>query len=104
MNTRKCRGPARRLSILGHMYDSILRRVYLPLAKRNKFLADLRSLLSNRIVLSKDIERTLGYLCFASLAEPFGRPFLSAIAACINHFEPFARVELNNYAIIALKI
>ena len=104
MNTRKCKGPAQRLSILGHMYDAILRRVYLTTAKQDKYLADLRSLLSKPMVFSKDLERTVGYLCFASFSEPFGRPFLSAIAACINHFEPFARVELNNYAIIALKI
>ena len=56
------------------------------------------------MVLSKDIERTLRYLCFTSLAVPFGRPIMSAIAACINHFDPCARVDLNHNANVALKI
>ena len=95
MNLRKCKGPAQKLAILGHMYDAILRRVYLPLAKRNKYLANLRSVLLKPHVLSKDIEKTLGYSSFASLSEPFGRPFLSALSACINYFDPYARVYLD---------
>ena len=34
MNLLKCKGPARVLAIIGHRYNSILRRVNLPVEKQ----------------------------------------------------------------------
>ena len=79
MNPLKCRGPAQILDILGLRYNAILRQVTIPDDKRMKYLGKIREVLSAFYVTSKDIVKLIGYLGYASWAEPFGRPFLSAL-------------------------
>ena len=62
MNQLKCRGPSQNLGILGHQYNSVSRRVELPILKQEKYLAKLRLVLSLILVSSKDIESLVGYL------------------------------------------
>ena len=76
----------------------------LPPKKQAKYLNKVRELLSVFFVTSKEIEKLLGYLCFASWVEPFGRPFLSALTLHVNRENPEHLVCLDNYSILALKI
>ena len=61
-------------------------------------------ILTGTNIVSKDIEKLLGYLGFASWIEPFGRPFLSAIDSMINRRDPGRRIRLGTWATIALQI
>ena len=66
MNPIKGKGPAQCLVILGLEYDAIRRHVKLPLEKQQKYLEKLRAVMSKRRVESKQLEKLLGYLGFAS--------------------------------------
>ena len=104
MNPVKCKGPAQCLAILGHWYDAILQRVNLPEDKQRKYLAALRAVLSAPRVTSKQLESLLGYLGQASQTEPYGRPFLSAIAVKVNHYTPSILIRLDHFEVLALRI
>ena len=88
MNPPKCRGPAQSLTILGLHYDALRRHVNLPADKQAKYLGKLRETMQALFVLSKDLEKLVGYLVWASYAEPFGRPFISALSTEIDHGNP----------------
>ena len=70
MNLPKCRGPAQRLVVLGHLYDAVARFVKLPPTKQQKYLGKLKLILAMRSIPSKELESLLGYLSYASWTEP----------------------------------
>ena len=104
MNLLKCKGPARVMEILGQLFDAGTRKVTLPPGKRTKYLGKVREVLAATRVTSKTLEKLLGYLGYASWAEPFGRPLLSALGVYITRSNPRASVRLGRFATLALKI
>ena len=104
MNLEKCQGPATVMTILGFLYDACMRRVSLPEKKRLKYLQRLRSLLAKPTCRSRELERLLGYLGFASWVEPFGRPFLSALSSELERGDAWTTIRLGSYTILALQI
>ena len=87
-NLSKCHGPTRRLTILGTMYDAVMRKVTLPPKKQEKYQLALKQILKRKKTTSKELEKMVGYLVWASYTEPFGRPFLSAISGKITRSTP----------------
>ena len=104
MNPPKCKGPSQVLSILGLEFNAILRIVSLPPHKRSKYLSKLRTMLNSLLVISKQLEKLIGYLSYASYAEPFGRPFLSALTSNLDYSNPDAVICLGHFPTLALKI
>ena len=90
MNPKKCKGPSQVLSILGLEFNAIRRNVALPPNKRTKYLSKLRATIQAVFISSNELEKLIGYLTYASYAEPFGRPFLSALTGEVNHLNPRA--------------
>ena len=96
MNLSKCKGPARQMVVLGHLYDAALQLVRLPDDKQTKYLAAIRALLLRRSDSTcRDIQKVLGYLGFSSYTEPFGRPFLSALDRNLIHDAPSSPISLS---------
>ena len=93
-NLDKCHGPAQVLAILGMMFDAIKRYISLPPKKQKKYLRKLTETLSAGWASSKDLEKIVGYLVWASYAEPFGRPFISVISASISRMNPHRQVRI----------
>ena len=104
MNRSNCHGPCQIIDVLGLRYNALTRRVYLPPAKQEKYLQKLQVALSSLIITSKDLEKLIGYLCYASWAEPFGRPFLSALTAHEDRNNANHLVCFDRFATTALKI
>ena len=70
MNPLKCKGPSQVLDILGFCFDAVLRRVNLPKKKQIKYRRAIRAALSATVINSKTLEKIIGYLVYASWAEP----------------------------------
>ena len=87
-NLDKCHGPSQLLVILGMLFDAIKRNISLPPKKQSKYLQKLNKIINAGWASSKDLEKIVGYLVWASYAEPFGRPFISAISAHISRMDP----------------
>ena len=104
MNPLKSKGPTQILAVLGLRYNALTRRVNLPPTKQEKYLKMLRETRSALLVKSKNLEKLLGYLCFSSWVEPFGRPLLSALTRHVSHDTPHRLVCFDNFAICALDI
>ena len=100
----KCHGPSQNLSILGMTFDANSKRITLPRKKQQKYLSTLREVLTKGHTSSKQLEKIVGYLVWASYAEPFGRPFISAVSNLISREKPNARIELRDSLETALKI
>ena len=79
-NLEKCHGPAQELTILGTYFNALKRTVTLPPKKQQKYCQTIINLLKKGHATSKELERLVGYLVWASYTEPFGRPFISAIS------------------------
>ena len=62
--------------------------------KQQKYFLKLKEALFNGYVSSKDLEKIVGYLVWASYAEPLGRPFISAVSAYILRVTPHKHVQL----------
>ena len=87
INFSKCHGPSRVLVILGIEFDSILEKCKVAPKNRTKYIRKLLKTLETCRVTSKDLEKTVGYLVYASWAEPFGRPFISALSSAIDRIK-----------------
>ena len=85
-------------------FDAITKRITLPPTKQQKYLAKLREVLMKGHTSSKELEKIVGYLVWASYAEPFGRPFISAVSNLISRDKPHTRVEIRDDLETALKI
>ena len=103
-NLEKCHGPTQNLSILGMTFDAITKRITLPSTKQEKYLTKLHEVLTKGYTNSKELEQIVGYLVWASYAEPFGRPFISAASNHISRGKPRKRVEIRDSLETALKI
>ena len=103
-NLTKCHGPSRRLTILGTMFDASKKMVTLPPKKQVKYRDSLKLILNRGKATSKDLERLVGYLVWASYTEPFGRPFISAISGKITRSTPKEIVDIHGYIKWALCI
>ena len=104
MNPPKCKGPSQILPILGLEFNAILRKVSLPADKRSKYLRELRTTLRSLFVISNRLEKLISYLSYVSYAEPFGRPYLSALTSNLDYSNPKAVICLDHFSILALKI
>ena len=103
-NLTKCHGPSRRLTILGTMFDAHQKMVSLPPKKQVKYRDTLKLILNRGKATSKELERLVGYLVWASYTEPFGRPFISAISGKITRSNPKENVDIHGYIKWALCI
>ena len=103
MNPPKCKGPSQILPIFGLEFNAILRKVSLPADKRSKYLRELRTTLRSLFVISNRLEKLIGYLSYASYAEPFGRPFLSALTSNLD-YSSLRAVMVDHFSILAMKI
>ena len=70
VNIKKCHGPSQRLQILGMIYDAKQKRCTLPHAKVSKYTARINAVLSARKITSKECEKLVGNLVWASYVEP----------------------------------
>ena len=66
----KCKGPAQRLKILGMMYDAITKKCSLPPEKVLKYMNRIDEILLKKQASSKELERLVGNLVWASYVEP----------------------------------
>ena len=103
-NFEKCLGPAQCLKILGMMYDAITKRCFLPPGKILKYITRINEILRRKEASSKEFERLVGNLVWASYVEPWGRPFLSALSSKIKRFNPYVIIPVTDYTKISLLI
>ena len=78
--------------------------VLLPPKKQVKYRDTLKLILHHGKATSKELERLVGYLVWASYTEPFGRPFISAISGKITRSNPKENVDIHGYIKWALCI
>ena len=104
MNVQKCKGPARKMDILGIFFDSIEKACFLSPEKRKKYIQRVLHLKKTNVTTSKKIEKIVGNLTYAAWVMPFGRPFISHIAIFIDVKKPNARVKLDAAARMACDV
>ena len=103
-NLEKCHGPAQILTILGTLYNALTKMVSLPPKKQQKYCQAINKVLQTGRATSKELEKIVGYLVWASYTEPFGRPFISAISAKITRATPETIIYIIGYIKWALQI
>ena len=103
-NLKKCQGPSQKSTLLGMMSDTINKKVTLPETRQLKLSTKLHDALSHDYISSKTLEKIVGYLVYASYAEPFGRPFISAISSNISRRNPYRRIRVEEELKTALLI
>ena len=103
-NLTKCHGPAQKLSILGMMFVAVQKKISLPAKKQQKYVRKLSGILTSTWASSNDLEKIVGYLVWAGYAEPFGRPFISALSAHISRTMPHKLVQITGELRTALQI
>ena len=69
-NIKKCHGPCQELKILGMVYDALRKRCSLPSSKVEKYIARINKILSEGKCTSKEAEKLVGNLVWASYVEP----------------------------------
>ena len=74
MNFKKCCPPARKMEILGFMYDSITRSCRLSDKKRTKYINRIYRVLESAYLPPKTIEKQESNLTYAAFVSPFA-PF-----------------------------
>ena len=104
VNTAKTEGPSPSLVILGLHYCSRSKVCRLDPAKVTKYAVRISELLAAGLASSKDLERIVGNLQFASWVEPFGRPLLSFIAMNITPDDPGRVVSLSPMIRVAMRV
>ena len=75
MNLKKCLPPARKMEILGFLYDAITRYCRLSKTKQEKYIERIDETLKATLITAKNLEKLVGYLTYAEWVAPFGRPF-----------------------------
>ena len=103
-NFEKCHGPTQRLKILGMMYDAVNKKCSLPTKKVEKYLTRIYEMLATKYTSSKELERLVGNLVWASYVEPWGRPFLSALSSKIQCRKPYVLIPISGYTRTSLVI
>ena len=84
------------------MYDAVAKRCSLPPQKMEKYICRINAVLKAKTTSSKDFEKLVGNLVWASYVEPWGRPFISAISCHITRTAPLAHHQLGRYTRVAL--
>ena len=84
MNLSKCCAPARKMEILGFVYDSIAKSCRLSKEKQQKYIDRIIAVLQKPTVVFKNLEKLVGNLTYAAWISPFGRPFLSVLSSSLN--------------------
>ena len=69
-NRSKCHGPSQKLKILGMMYDATAKRCTLPQPTIERYISRITSILEASSTTSKDLEKLVGNLVWASYVEP----------------------------------
>ena len=64
----------------------------------------IHEMLSTKYTTSKELERLVGNLVWASYVEPWGRPFLSALSSKIPRQKPYALIPIIGYTKTSLAI
>ena len=103
-NLEKCKEPARRMVILGIMFDSIKKSCYLAHAKISKYCNCLTLVRTSKTCTSKLLQKIIGYLVFASWVIPYGRPFISHISFFIDNQNLNKKVILDSAGLMACDI
>ena len=70
VNPSKCHGPSQKLKILGMMYDAVAKRCSLPQKKIDKYICRINTILEAKTTSSKDFEKLVGNLVWASYVKP----------------------------------
>ena len=83
MKPEKCFPPARKMEIIGFLYDAVLRYCRLSEKKCVKYISRIDDVLSVTYVQQKKLEKLVGNLTYAAWVSPFGRPFLSVLSCKI---------------------
>ena len=104
MNIGKCLAPARSMNILGIVFNSKNRTCYLPENKVAKYLGRLQNVKRNKSCTSKELEKLIGNLVFASWVIPFGRSFISHISFLMNRENSRKRVALDAVGVAACDV
>ena len=84
MNIKKCEGPARSMDIIELNFNSVKKACFLSKSKVTKYRSSLLTLRKLRGASSKELQKVVGYLVYAALVLPFGRPFISNISYFID--------------------
>ena len=69
-NLKKCHGPCQELKILGMLYNAITKRCSLPPGKVIKYISRIDAIIGKNNCTSKEIEKLVGNLVWASYVEP----------------------------------
>ena len=104
LNLKKCRGPARRMDILGIVFDSVKKSCFLGPSKISKYCVRLSSLQKTNSVTSKKLQKIIGCLVFAAWVLPYGRPFISHLSHCLDHKDLTKKVSLDLVGLVACDI
>ena len=104
LNLEKCRKPARRMDILGIVFDSIKKSCFLSPSKILKYCLRLSKLRKSKTATSKELQKIIGYLVYAAWVLPYGRPFISHISYFLNVDDLNKKVCLDSAALMACDI
>ena len=66
----------------------------MPIKKVAKYLNKINEIFLAKKASSKELERLVGNLVWASYVEPWGRPFLSALSSKIQRKKLYARIPI----------
>ena len=66
MNSKKCYPPARKMEILGFLYDSIAKSCKLSEEKRTKYISRICDVLKSKVIKIKMLEKIVGNLTYAA--------------------------------------
>ena len=86
------------------LYDAKVKKCSLPPEKVSKYINRVDKILLKKHTSSKELERLVGNLVWASYVEPWGRPFLSALSSKIQRLKPEAVIPVDEYTQASLFI
>ena len=91
-------------TVLGWFINTRTFKIFLPSNKAEKWINDIRSLLSQNTVTTKDIESCIGRLNHAGFIIPVGRYFLSRLRFRLKMCKQFGKQKLQPWDIQDLKL
>ena len=104
MNLDKCLSPARIMDMLGIIFNSLNRTCYLPAKKITKYIDRLQLIQKIKRSFTKDLEKIIGNLVFASWVIPCGRSFISHISFFLDRKNPKKVIILDSIALTACEL
>ena len=76
----------------------------MPSSKVDKYISRINALLHNRICTSKEVEKQVGILVWASYFKTQGRPFISALSSKIMRLFSKTKIKFGDCKCMALLI